>query len=125
MACLKIKDIKQGHESVDDYIIHFEEYEGFTSFDDTTLMESFKEVLTPSILSCCYGLETVPVMNLSQCPSNKPNPTPNPMTTSSITPATRTTPRVTILSQTPKDQQMMLMDDLHGPTDYQSGTDEN
>jgi hypothetical protein len=46
-ACLRIKDIKQGCESVNDYIIHFEEYEGFTSFDDTTLMESFKEGLTP------------------------------------------------------------------------------
>jgi hypothetical protein len=56
---LRIKDVKQGHESVDDYIIHFEEYEGFTSFDDAALMESFKEGLTPSILSCCYSLETV------------------------------------------------------------------
>jgi hypothetical protein len=60
MACLKIKDVRQGCESVDDYIIHFEEYEGFTSFDDATLMETFKEGLTPSILSHCYGLETVP-----------------------------------------------------------------
>jgi hypothetical protein len=60
MACLKIKDVKQGHESMDDYIVQFEEYEGFTGFDDATLMESFKEGLTPSILSCCYGLETVP-----------------------------------------------------------------
>jgi hypothetical protein len=59
MARLKIKDVKQGHESVDDYIVQFEEYEGFTSFDDATLMESFKEGLTPSILSRCYGLETV------------------------------------------------------------------
>jgi hypothetical protein len=58
-ARLRIKDVRQGHESMDDYIVHFEEYEGFTSFDNATLMESFKEGLTPSILSCCYGLETV------------------------------------------------------------------
>jgi hypothetical protein len=61
MACLKIKDVKQGHESVDDYIICFEEYEGFTSFDDAALVESFKEGLTPSILSCCYSLKTIPM----------------------------------------------------------------
>jgi hypothetical protein len=56
---LMIKDVKQGCESMDDYIVCFEEYEGFTSFDDATLMESFKEGLTPSILSCCYSLETI------------------------------------------------------------------
>jgi hypothetical protein len=60
MARLKIKDVKQGHESMDNYIICFEEYKGFTSFDNATLMETFKEGLTPSILSCCYGLEVVP-----------------------------------------------------------------
>jgi hypothetical protein len=43
MACLKIKDVKQGCESVDNYIVHFEEYEGFTGFNNTTLMENFKE----------------------------------------------------------------------------------
>jgi hypothetical protein len=59
MAHLKIKDVKQGHEPVDDYIVQFEEYEGFTSFDDVTLMESFKEGLTPSVLLCCYGLEVI------------------------------------------------------------------
>jgi hypothetical protein len=61
MVHLKIKDIKQGCESVDDYVIHFEEYEGFTSFDDATLMENFKEGLTPFILSHCYSLETIPM----------------------------------------------------------------
>jgi hypothetical protein len=59
MAHLRIKDIKQGHESMDNYIIHFEEYEGFTSFDDAILIESFKEGLAPSILSCCYSLKTI------------------------------------------------------------------
>jgi hypothetical protein len=60
MACLKIKEIKQGKESVDDYVVRFEEFEGFTSFDDTALTEIFKEGLTPQILSCCYGLEVIP-----------------------------------------------------------------
>jgi hypothetical protein len=40
-ARLRIKDVKQGCESMDNYIILFEEYEGFTSFDDATLVESF------------------------------------------------------------------------------------
>jgi hypothetical protein len=61
MACLKIKEVKQGRESVDDYIVCFEEYEGFMGFDDTALIEAFKEGLAPQILSCCYGLETVPM----------------------------------------------------------------
>jgi hypothetical protein len=65
MAHLKIKDVKQGCESMDDYIVHFEEYEGFTGFDNAALMESFKEGLTPSILSHCYGLETVPTTLVS------------------------------------------------------------
>jgi hypothetical protein len=60
MARLKIKDVKQGHESVDNYIVCFEEYKGFTGFDNAALVESFKEGLTPSILSCCYGLKTIP-----------------------------------------------------------------
>jgi hypothetical protein len=57
---LKIKEIKQGRESVDDYVIWFEEFEGFTSFDDTALTKIFKEGLTPQILSCCYSLEVIP-----------------------------------------------------------------
>jgi hypothetical protein len=61
MAHLKIKEVKQGRESVDDYIVHFEEFEGFTGFDDTALIEALKEGLAPQILSHCYGLETVPM----------------------------------------------------------------
>jgi hypothetical protein len=62
MACLKIKEVKQGRESMDDYVIHFKEFKGFTGFDDTALIEAFKEGLAPQILSHCYGLETVPMM---------------------------------------------------------------
>jgi hypothetical protein len=43
---------------VDDYVICFEEFEGFTGFDDTALVKAFKEGLAPQILLCCYGLET-------------------------------------------------------------------
>jgi hypothetical protein len=60
MAHLKIKEVKQGHELVDNYIIWFEEHEGFTRFDDAALMEIFKEGLSSGLLSCCYGLEAVP-----------------------------------------------------------------
>jgi hypothetical protein len=60
MAHLKIKEVKQGRESTDDYVVCFKEYEGFTGFDDMALVEAFKEGLAPQILSCCYGLETVP-----------------------------------------------------------------
>jgi hypothetical protein len=59
-ARLKIKEIKQGRESVDDYIVQFEEHEGFTGFDDAALVEIFKEGLSTGILSHCYGLEAVP-----------------------------------------------------------------
>jgi hypothetical protein len=62
MAHLRIKEVKQGRESVDDYVVQFEEFEGFTGFDDTALIEAFKEGLAPQILSRCYGLETVPTM---------------------------------------------------------------
>jgi hypothetical protein len=61
-AQLKIKEIKQGCKSVDDYIIQFEEHEGFTRFDDAALVEIFKEGLSAGILSHCYGLEAVPLM---------------------------------------------------------------
>jgi hypothetical protein len=38
-----------------------EEFEGFTSFNDATLIEIFKEGLSPQILSHCYSLENIPV----------------------------------------------------------------
>jgi hypothetical protein len=57
---LKIKEVKQGCELVDDYVIQFEEHKGFTGFDDAALVEIFKEGLLAGILSCCYGLEAVP-----------------------------------------------------------------
>jgi hypothetical protein len=59
-AWLKIKEIKQGRELVDDYIVQFKEHEGFMGFDDAALMEIFKEGLLAGILSCCYSLEAVP-----------------------------------------------------------------
>jgi hypothetical protein len=46
MACLKIKDVKQGKESVDDYIVRFEEYKSLTGFDDAALAEIFKEPMS-------------------------------------------------------------------------------
>jgi hypothetical protein len=61
MACLKIKEVKQGKESMDNYVIWFEEFEGLTAFDDAALAEIFKEGLAPQILSWCYGLEHVPM----------------------------------------------------------------
>jgi hypothetical protein len=60
MARLKIKEVKQGRESVDDYVICFKEFEGFIGFNDTALVKAFKEGLAPQILSHCYSLETVP-----------------------------------------------------------------
>jgi hypothetical protein len=62
MAHLKIKEVKQGHKSVDNYIIQFEEHEGFTRFNDAALVEIFKEGLSAGILSCCYSLEAIPLM---------------------------------------------------------------
>jgi hypothetical protein len=59
MAWLKIKEVKQGRESVDDYVVCFEEYKGFMGFNDTALIKAFKEGLAPLILSCCYSLETI------------------------------------------------------------------
>jgi hypothetical protein len=47
MGHLKIKEVKQGRESVDDYVVWFKKFEGFTGFDDTTLTEIFKEGLSP------------------------------------------------------------------------------
>jgi hypothetical protein len=47
MARLKIKEVKQGRESMDDYIIHFKEFEGFMSFNDMALVKVFKEGLAP------------------------------------------------------------------------------
>jgi hypothetical protein len=61
MAHLKIKEVKQGKESMDDYVVWFEEFEGLTGFDDTALAEIFKEGLAPQILSWCYGLEHIPM----------------------------------------------------------------
>jgi hypothetical protein len=60
-AQLKIKEVKQGKESVDDYVVWFEEFEGLTGFDDAALAEIFKEGLAPQILSQCYSLEHVPM----------------------------------------------------------------
>jgi hypothetical protein len=56
---LKIKEVKQGRESMDDYVIWFKEFEDFTGFDDAALTEIFKEGLSPQILSCCYGLKNI------------------------------------------------------------------
>jgi hypothetical protein len=61
-ARLKIKEIKQGRESVDDYVVRFEEHEGFTGFDDAALVEIFKEGLSAGNLSRCYSLEAIPSM---------------------------------------------------------------
>jgi hypothetical protein len=47
---------------MENYIIHFKEFEGFMGFNDTALIEAFKEGLAPQILSRCYGLETMPMM---------------------------------------------------------------
>jgi hypothetical protein len=60
MACLKIKEVKQGKGTADDFVMRFEEYESFTGFDETALVDLFKDGLSPHILSCIYGLATMP-----------------------------------------------------------------
>jgi hypothetical protein len=52
MARLKIKEVKQGKESMDDYVVQFEEFEGLTGFDNAALAKIFKEGLAPK---SCYG----------------------------------------------------------------------
>jgi hypothetical protein len=61
MAQLKIKEVKQGKESMDDYIIQFEEFKGLMGFNHAALAEAFKEGLAPQILSQYYSLEHVPM----------------------------------------------------------------
>jgi hypothetical protein len=62
MAWLRIKEVKQGHELVNDYVVWFEEFEGFMGLNDAALVEIFKEGLSSQILFHCYSLETVPMM---------------------------------------------------------------
>jgi hypothetical protein len=62
MVQLKIKEVKQGCELVNDYVIQFEEFEEFMVFDDAVLIRIFKEGTSSQILSHCYSLETVPMM---------------------------------------------------------------
>jgi hypothetical protein len=62
MVWVKIKEVKQGHKLVDDYVIQFEEFEGFMGFNDAVLVKIFKEGLSSQILSHCYSLETIPTM---------------------------------------------------------------
>jgi hypothetical protein len=60
MACLKIKEVKQGKGTADDFIVQFEEYESFTGFNETALIDLFKDGLSLHILSHIYGLATMP-----------------------------------------------------------------
>jgi hypothetical protein len=48
---IKIKEIRQGRDSADDYVIKFEEFEMWTGFDEMVLIEQFKEGLAPPTLS--------------------------------------------------------------------------
>jgi hypothetical protein len=60
-------------------------------------------------------------MNLSQCPNDNLNPTPNPMTTPLMTTPLGEPPRVMILSQMPRDRQTSMTDTHADP--HQSGTE--
>jgi hypothetical protein len=60
-------------------------------------------------------------MNFSQCSSNNLNPTPNHMTTPSMTMLLGEPSRVTILSWTPRDRQTSTMDTCKDP--HQARTD--
>jgi hypothetical protein len=40
-----MEEVKQGCESVDDYVIQFDKFEGFTGFNNAALTEIFKEGL--------------------------------------------------------------------------------
>jgi hypothetical protein len=62
MVQLKIKEVKQGHKPVDNYIVQFKEFKDFTGFNNAALIEIFKEGLSSQILSHCYSLETTPIM---------------------------------------------------------------
>jgi hypothetical protein len=61
MACLKIKEVKQGKDTADDFIVQFKEYESFMGLDKMALIDLFKDVLSPYILSCIHGLAAMPV----------------------------------------------------------------
>jgi hypothetical protein len=56
MAHIKIREVQQGKGSVDDFVIRFKEFETLTGFNETTLIEQFKEGLTAPTLSWIYGL---------------------------------------------------------------------
>jgi hypothetical protein len=60
MVQLKIKEVKQGKESVDDYVVWFEEFEGLMGFDDAALAEIFKEGLAPQICRGAMAWSTFP-----------------------------------------------------------------
>jgi hypothetical protein len=60
-----LKNLRQGTQSVEDYITTFEEYETETGYDDTVLKELFEEGLSFSLQKRIYELQRMP-RNLTQ-----------------------------------------------------------
>jgi hypothetical protein len=59
-ARIKIKSVKQGKATVDDYIVRFEEYSVLTGYNDEALVGYFKDGLNQAVTSKIFSLPTMP-----------------------------------------------------------------
>ena len=59
-ARLKIKTVKQGNASADDYIVDFDQYKDLTLYNNDALIQAFKEGLNQPLLSKIYALPAMP-----------------------------------------------------------------
>jgi hypothetical protein len=46
LECFKIKEVKQGKGTANDFVMQFEEYDSFTDFDKMALFNLFKDGLS-------------------------------------------------------------------------------
>jgi hypothetical protein len=60
MARHKIRSVKQAGHTADIYIMNFEEYKFETGYDDTALIEIFKDGMNVPLLEKIYALPTIP-----------------------------------------------------------------
>lgn len=56
----KLYKLEQGSMTADEYIVTFEEYAGYTGWDDKALMDQFEKGLKSSLTASIYRLENMP-----------------------------------------------------------------
>ena len=59
-ARTKLKELKQGKQTADEFVVAFEQYERESGYDEVALIERFEEGLSQGLVDRIYGLSVMP-----------------------------------------------------------------